>query len=322
MTPEIRRHSGAGGAASSSSADTWGAPEGRPPARRLRRGWGALAAGLLGSLLLPASGAAQWPVGQGDYWAKLSFFHHRTTEEFRSNGEKRPYLADDAVSRSNAVFFDALVGLTDRLDVWAQVPYFDLSFDDAANDRDSRGVGDVRLSARYNLLQLRGGTIPVSARFTVKAPVADLTVDAEVIPLGEGQWDYEAWLESGVSLWPLPLYSVVWLGYRWRTLNETTTRDPGNEFTFLAELGGTSLVGGLGAKVVVDGIFGEPGVIQGIQLGPGDRREILYVAPTLLYGFTPETMLEVGVRIPLKGRNFPAGAPIQIGVFHQGSLFH
>ena len=151
--------------------------------------------------------------------------------------------------------------------------------------------------------------------------MADLTIDAEVIPVGEGQWDYEAWLESGISFWPMPLYSVVWVGYRWRTLNQETTRDPGDEFTFLAEIGGTEWIGGLGAKVVADGIFGRVGSIQGIRLGPSDRREILYLAPTALYSFTPSTMLEVAVRIPLAGKNFPAGAPLQVGLFHRGSLF-
>lgn len=263
----------------------------------------------------------QWPVGQGSYWVKGTFFRHTTTEEYRSNGDKREFLSRDAVSRSNAYFLDVLVGVTDRLDVWAQIPYFDLSFDDAAGDRTSTGVGDIRLSARYNLFQLRGGSIPVSARFTAKVPVADLTIDAEVIPVGEGQWDYEAWLESGISLWPMPLYSVVWLGYRWRTLNEETTREPGDEVTFLAEVGGTEWVGGLGGKIVLDGIFGRAGAIQGIQLGPDDRREILYVAPTALYSLTPSTTLEVGVRIPVRGKNFPAGAPFQMGLFYEGSIF-
>lgn len=277
----------------------------------------ALAALLLG----PSPSHAQWPAGSGDYWVKLSFLHHRTTEQFRSNGERRPFLGDDAESRSSAVFFDALVGVTDRLDLWVQVPYFDLSFDDVAGDRNSTGVGDIRISTRYNLLQLRGGSIPVSARFTVKAPVAELTVDSEVIPVGEGQWDYEAWLESGISLWPHPLYSVVWVGYRWRSLNEETTRDPGDEIALLAEVGGTGWVGGLGAKIVLHGIFGRAGAIQGVALGPDDRREILYLAPTLLYDFTPSTTLELGARLPLRGRNFPAGAPLQIGLFHRGALF-
>lgn len=282
----------------------------------------AVGVGVLALFMVGTPLAGQWPAGRGGYWIKGSFFHHCTTEEFRSNGEKRQFLNQDAISRSNAFFLDALVGVTDRLDLWVQIPYFDLSFDDVSAERHSAGIGDVRVSARYNLFQLRGGSIPVSARFTAKVPVADLTVDAEVIPVGEGQWDYEAWLEGGLSLWPLPLYSVVWLGYRWRTLNEETTRDPGDELALLAEMGGTDLVGRLGGKVVVDGFFGRPGTLQNVTLGSSASREIFYVAPTAIYSFTPSTMLEVGVRIPMLGRNFPAGAPIQVGLFHQGSLFH
>ena len=281
-----------------------------------------LVASLAALVLCSGPASAQWPAGQGGYWGKLSFFSHRTTEEFRANGEQRPFLNNDAVSLSRAVFADALVGVTDRLDLWVQVPYFDLSFNDAIETRESSGFGDIRASARLNLFNLRNGAIPVSVRFTTKAPIAELTIDAEIIPLGEGQWDYEAWLETGISLWPLPAYSVLWLGYRWRTLNEETTRDPGDEFTFLAEFGGTELVGGLGGKVVVDGLFGRPGRIQGIQLGTDDRRQILYVAPTALFNFNASTILEVAVRIPLKGKNFPAGGPVSIGLFHQGSLFN
>jgi Putative MetA-pathway of phenol degradation len=281
------------------------------------RPWLAVLAALL---VFPGAASAQWPVGQGKYWGKLSFFRHQTTEQFRASGEKKPFINANAESRSSAVFFDGLVGLTDRLDFWAQVPYFDLNFDDDSEERHSSGVGDVRLSARYNLFQLRQGSLPLSVRFTTKIPIVDFPIDAEVIPVGEGQWDYEVWLESGISLWPLPAYSVVWLGYRFRAINEKTTRDPGDELTFLAELGGTSLVGGLGGKVVVDGIFGRTGAIQGIPVS-NDQREILYLGPTLLYDFGGSTMLEVAVRIPLLGRNLPAGNQVAVALFHSGSLW-
>jgi len=264
----------------------------------------------------PQAGTAQWAEGAGNWWAKVSFFHHQTTEQFRPNGDKRPFLNDDAESRSNAVFLDVLYGVTDRLDVWVQVPYFDLRFDDVSDDRRSTGVGDIRLSARYNLFQFRGGSLPVSVRYTAKLPVAEFPFDAEIIPVGEGQWDHEAWLEAGTSFWPVPAYGVVWLGYRWRLENEETTRDPGNEFLFLAELGGT-VGAGLGGKVVLDGIFGTSGSIQGIDVS-GDEREILYLQPTLTYEIASSTALELGSRFPLQGKNFPAGPQFTIGVFHRG----
>lgn len=264
---------------------------------------------------------AQWPIGEGGFWAKLSWFHHQTTEQFRSTGRKLPFLNTDAESVSDALFVDLAVGITPKLDLWAQLPYFDLNFNDAADDRNSRGFGDLRVSARYNVAVLRNGSWPVSVRFTTKVPLVDFPIDAEVIPVGEGQFDHEVWLESGISLYPLPLYSVVWLGHRWRGLNQETTRDPGDEVAFLAEFGGTSLLGPVGVKLLADGIFGRAGRIQGIQLGPDDRRQILYLAPTLLLNISESTIIETGPRIPLLGRNYPAGAAYQVGLFHQGALW-
>ena len=280
----------------------------------MRKAW-ALAVGLL--VMGPGSAAGQWPEGRGGYWAKVSVFRHTTEEQFRSNGEVKPFLAANAQSRSTALFFDALYGLTDRLDLWAQIPYFDLHFDDDADERHSSGIGDLRLSARYNLLKLRGGSIPISARFTVKAPLVDFPIDAEIIPVGEGQWDYEAWLEAGASFWPIPAYAVLWAGYRWRSLNAETTRDPGDERALLAEIGGT-FVGPLGGKVVLDAIFGTNGSIQGVSVR-GDEREIVYIQPTLTYQLTSSLALETSGRIPLHGKNYPAGPQFTIGFFQRGT---
>ena len=129
---------------------------------------------------------AQWPSGQGSGWAKLSVFHHRMTEEYRPDGGTAPFVNNGAESRSTAIYADLLFGVTDRVDVWLQVPYFELNFDADKERRHTSGVGDVRLSARVNILQFRDGSVPVSARLTVKIPVDSLEIDAEVIPVGEG----------------------------------------------------------------------------------------------------------------------------------------
>ena len=146
----------------------------------------------------------------------------------------------------------------------------------------------------------------------------NLVLSAEQIPVGAGQWDYTGWLEAGLSLYPLPAYAVLWLGRRWRTLNEKTTRDPGDELALLAEFGVTSIVGGLGGKVTLDGIFAETGSIQGIAVS-SDEAEILYLAPGLMYQITSSTALEAAICIPLWGKNFPAGSPLMIALFHTGS---
>jgi len=283
---------------------------------RLKAPLGTAAACLIAAAVFSSPLAAQWPAGKGQYWAKLSVFHHRTTEQFRSNGEKRPFLAGNAKARSTAIFIDVLVGVTDRADLWLQVPYFDLNFDDDVDKRHSSGIGDVRLSVRYNLFGLRNGSVQVSGRYTVKIPIVDFPIDAEVIPVGEGQWDHEAWLEMGASFWPIPAYGVLWVGRRWRQMNTETTRDPGDEVTLLAELGGTLAGGPFGGKSVLDAIFGSTGSVQGVRVS-NDEREIMYLQPTINYQITPSFLLEGAVRVPLSGRNFPAGPQFMIAVFHR-----
>lgn len=110
----------------------------------------------------------------------------------------------------------------------------------------------VRLSTRYNIAQLKRGGFPVSLRITTNFPVVDFPIEAEIIPVGEGRFDYE----SGLSLYPAARLHVLGLGYRYRTLNQETTRQPRNEVSFLPEIGGTSLFGGAGGKLVFDWVFG------------------------------------------------------------------
>ena len=283
---------------------------------RLNSPLGTAAVALFAAAVFVSPLAAQWPAGKGKYWTKLSVFPQTATEQYRSSGEKRPFLAANAKARSSAVFIDALVGVTDRADVWIQVPYFNLDFNDDVDDRHSSGVGDVRLSARYNLFGLRGGSVQVTGRFTTKIPVVDFPIDAEVIPVGEGQWDHEAWLEVGASFWPIPAYGVLWLGRRWRQINTETTRDPGDKFALLAEVGGTLAGVPIGGKIVLDAIFGSSGSVQGIKVSD-DEREIIYLQPTLNYQLTPSFLVEGAARVPLRGQNVPAGPQFMIALFHR-----
>lgn len=278
----------------------------------MRRAGGITAA----ALVFFASGLdAQWAVGRGEHWVKLSVFHHATEERFDADGDVRPFLGTDARSSSTAVFLDAVYGLHDRVDLWVQLPYFDLHFDDAADDRHSAGFGDVRASLRYAVPPLFGVSVPLALRVGAKAPIRDFPIDAEIIPVGEGQWDLEAIGELGVSFWPTPAYGVLWLGYRWRLENTETTRDPGAEKVLLAELGGR-LFGAAGAKLTLDGTFGANGSIQGIRLGQ-DRREILYLQPALTYALGGGFSLEAGARFPLHGRNHPAGSQLVAALFRR-----
>jgi hypothetical protein len=238
---------------------------------------------------------------------------HSTTERFDADAEEQEYFADgENVSR--AVFFDALLGIHPYVDLWIQVPWFDLSYTDAAGARTAEGFGDARGFVRWSFgHQLLGG-IPLSLRVGAKAPLEDFPLDAEIIPVGEGQWDVEAWIEGGQSFHPLPIYAVAWLGYRWRFENEEALRDPGDERLLLVDVGLTTRP--LGAKLVLEGLFGKSPVIQEIRVGQG-RREILYVQPELLFQPTRSLTVEMGLRQHVHGRSYPAGRQFLVGLFYR-----
>ena len=178
--------------------------------------------------------SAQWVEPPGRGWLDLSVFHLDTREAFHSGGEVRafdPFTQGHAVSTS--VFATVAVGLARGIDGWVQIPYQRLRFDDLGGDRLRTGIGDTRFYLRVQPGLYFGSEFPLAIRGGAKVPVGDFAVDAEVIPLGDGQTDWELVLELGHSFYPLPAYVSAWLGHRWREANPKSRRDFGNEVFFL-----------------------------------------------------------------------------------------
>ena len=140
-------------------------------------------------------------------------------------------------------------------------------------------------------------------------------MDAEIIPLGEGQRDWEAMLELGASFHPLPLYVMGWIGYRWREANEEIDWKPGDERFAFAAAGGQ--VRFLSWKLAVEGWSGRAPRIQGITVVSA-RREVLQFLPSIGTQVGPGT-LELGARVPAAGRNLPAGPAFFVGYFTRWS---
>jgi hypothetical protein len=248
--------------------------------------------------------SAQWAQGKaGRVWAKTAVFLQQTDEQFGPAGDRQVWLGNGE-SDARALFTDVIVGLHPRIDFWLQVPLYDLRFDrPSIGEIKTTGVGDIRAWLRWQFASLMGGSTPVALRVGAKAPVGDSPLNAEIIPVGEGQWDVEAVAEIGHSFWPVPVYAELWLGYRARFANTEKDIDPGGEYLYLAEAGVQPTQRTL-LKVTVDGLVGRRFVQEGIRTNTKRRIHNLQFAGAVRTG---PVWPEFGVRIPVSGQLFPAG---------------
>ena len=259
----------------------------------------------------PEAGA-QWVEPPGRGWLDLSGFHLDTREAFHSDGDVRafdPFTQGHAVSTS--VFATVAVGLLHGIDAWVQVPYQRLRFDDLGGERLRTGIGDTRLYLRVQPGRYLGSEFPLAIRGGAKVPVGDFAVDAEIIPLGDGQTDWELVLEVGHSFYPVPAYVSAWVGQRWREANLESRRDFGDEVFFL--LSGGIELGRLGASVIAEGWDGGVPVIEGLSIASASR-SMLRVTPSVSYSLGAGAA-RFGMQIPLSGSNLPAGNTLVIGYF-------
>lgn len=277
---------------------------------RLACRWGVAPSILLLAVLVPNGLVGQWIEAPGQGWTQISVYHHDTRDEFGLERHRIP-IRNNGHAVATSVFLTAAVGVARGVDVWLQAPFHRIEYTDFGDSRRSSGVGDVRGYVRIAPLSWLGSDFPVAVRGGVKFPVGDFQLDAEIIPLGEGQRDWELILEAGHSFYPRSLYAMAWLGYRWREFAAKQNRDFGDEPFFLAAVGGAA--GSFGYKVTVEGWNGRTPLIEGIRI-PSANREMLHVTPTLSHALG-RGAVEAGVRVPLAGRNLTAGPALTAGYF-------
>lgn len=238
----------------------------------------------------------------GRGWLTLAIYHQDTRRQYDRSGERREFFAGGRAV-STASFLTGAVGIVRGVDLWTQLSWQRLRYDDAVMKRSAAGPGDARVWLRAAPLSWLGSSFPLAIRGGVKLPVGDFDVVADFIPLGDGQRDWELMAEVGHSFWPRSAYLSGWVGYRWREENTESLKDHGNELFYLVQAGGA--VGRWGYRVSLDGWDGGPGITEGVWV-PGFQRDLLQLQPSLLREVGPGEA-ELGVRIALQGRNIPAG---------------
>lgn len=273
------------------------------------RGRNLLIAAFLTASALPStpSWAGAWVLPAKRAWGQVSFFHQATEERYFLDGERVPYFFEGR-NRTSGLFLDLRYGLHDRLEVIVQAPVYRLAFDDLADSRRSTGIADARAGARYAVLS---GRTVVTAGVAVKFPTGGFVNDAEVVPVGEGQYDLDLTVEAGRSFWPRPAYVSVLAGYRLRGPNDKSGIHPGDELVWLVE-GGHNIVSRLSLKAVARGLHGSEATSFGLAI-PTLKREVVYLQPGLVWDLGSDRSLELSVPFTVKGRNWPAGLAVGVG---------
>lgn len=262
------------------------------------------------TLLLAHPTAAQWVEAPRQGWVSVTAYHQDTRHVYDVDGDEAPFPGSGR-SVSTQVFATVATGLLTSVDAWVQIPFQRLRYDDVQGRRTSTGFGDARLYLRWNPFLVAGVSLPVALRGGAKLPIGDFDVGSSLIPLGDGQRDWELMLEVGKSFFPRPLYVMGWAGYRWREAKEVGRLEFGDERFFYAAVGGDRE--GIGGKLAVDGWVGDTPIFNGVR-AEGAEREMFRVNASLLLDAGPG-QIEIGARYPLSGKNLPSGWDLVLGYF-------
>ena len=282
----------------------------------------------------PALGGA-WTLPASGFWGKVSCFSQNTREWYIDSalpmivqtadgveitrlpaGTRHPYRFGGEY-RSKAVFAEGFYGVTDWLNLGVQVPWFDQVYQDStrAEAPADAGFSDLRIFTKLRALQ---SPAVLTLKLGAKIPTGEFVNQDGLIPVGEGQWDFDFLVQAGRSLWPVPAYANLEAGYRLRLENEDVQRDPGDEWLFNAEAG-WSPVSRLMLALKVEVLHGKAGRSFGFE-NPSLRKRIVYLAPTVSWTLFGRTAAELALRRTLAGRNFPAGNQLALGLSTRADL--
>lgn len=185
----------------------------------------ALRFALLAGVFVPVPAVAgPWTLEQGKTYNKPAI-NYFTGDSF--HGEEQEGFEE--FQDTNFTFYNE-TGITDDLSLIISVPFKDISRRDrdaagVALTNNTVGVGDIDIGLRYNISK---GPVVVAVQGLFKAPYA--YNENNVLPLGNGQEDFEGRFQLGHSLGKAG-YVVAEAGYRYRV------GAPSDEFRYLLEYG-------------------------------------------------------------------------------------
>jgi hypothetical protein len=261
---------------------------------------GALVAALVSSL--PARAGA-WTQEKGRIYSRLAGSYYDTDAQYDTEGREEDIPFHGRYKELNLTEY-AEYGVTSRLTAIGSVVVKRLQLENDLRITRSSGFGDIDLALRFKLAEGSAGVASVQG--LVKIPSGYESDPIEVpLPLGNGEFEYDAHLLYGRSLWPLlPGYCGAEVGYRWRA------GDPEDEFRYLVEVG-SDLGRHLYVRSKLDGVKGtKSGAAIDINGNPTIRNayDLGTLDMTLGGRLGTHWFLEAGFAPSLYGRTTTAGS--------------
>lgn len=276
--------------------------------------------------------AGAWTLPAKRFWVKTALYYQETNHRFCTEqdalspafqqvgcthaGDKAPFDPFiGGTSSGVAIITEINYGITGWLDLGVSIPFQSLRFTNLADpDRPAAtNIGDIRFFSKWRFIS---DLLVGSFVFGVKSPTGEFTVDAEVVNLSEGQWDFDFIAEFGKSFWPLPLYMNLAFGYRIRTDNKNFEYSFGNEWLGRVE-GGFHIMKTVMFKATIDYLHGEPPQIKFTGDELLKRRQLFTVAPSLILMPIRNVALEFSVRYALAGQDYPAAAQYMTAITYE-----
>lgn len=259
------------------------------------------------------SGIGIHPFGAGI--VQVTAYHSESSNWFGPDSRSTALpLAGDAVTTS--LYVTTVAGISHGMEVWFQLPVHRVRYRDNSRDDSRIAIGDPRFSLRIGGELLGLDALPVSIRAGIKLPGSEFPVDADLVPVSDGQTDFEVAVEAvHVLAGAYPLQLSSWAGYRWRFEDTKRGRKPGDER--FARLGAGGPVGAAGSRLrwqlAAEGLWGEP--FEALGLAPrNSRRTLVQILPSLGWRLRDSgAEVEVTGRFSVDGRNLPSGPALTAG---------
>ena len=158
-------------------------------------------------VLVPGTAASQWVEGRGLGWTSLSIYHQETSDVFGVGGARGPFPGRGRTVATSA-FFTVATGLGKGGTSGPGA----LATAELRGHHRGAGVDGNRGHAplRPCSTALLAGQLPAACDpGRGEAPGRGLRRGLVLIPLGDGQRDWELMLELGHSFYPRPIYVMA-----------------------------------------------------------------------------------------------------------------